>query len=64
MAPAEIDLGYCGYLKREELIANCNLIAIRKSKDSKADLISLLGGNGYNHISETERKEVLNTLNL
>ena len=64
MTPAEIDLAYCGYLKREELIANCNLIAIRKSKDSKADLISLLGGNGYNHISETERKEVLNTLNL
>lgn len=64
MTPAEIDLAYCGYLKRQELIANCQLIAIRKSKDSNANLISLLGGNGYNHISDTERQEVLNTLNL
>lgn len=64
ITPAEIDLAYCGYLKRKELEANCQLIALRKSKDSKANLISLLGGNGYNYISETERKEVLNTLNL
>lgn len=64
ITPAELDLAYCGYLKRQELIANCQLIAIRKSKDSNANLISLLGGDGYNHISDTEREEVLNTLNL
>lgn len=64
MAPAEIDLAYWGYLKRKELEANCSLIALRKAKDNKATLFSLLGGQEYNYISETERKEILNSLNI
>lgn len=64
MTPAEIDLAYRGYLKRKELEANCVLVAIRKSKDNKASLISLLGGEGYQYISETERKDVLESLNI
>lgn len=64
MTPAEIDLAYYGYLKRKELEANCNLIALRKSKDNKATLISLLGGDGYNYISEAQRKEVLKSLEI
>ena len=64
MTPAELDLIYRGYLKKKELEANCMLIALRKSKDNKANLISLLGGDGYNYISETERNEVLKTLEI
>lgn len=64
ITPAELDLIYRGYLKKKELEANCILIALRKSKDNKANLISLLGGDGYNYISEIERNEVLKTLEI
>lgn len=64
MTLAEIDLVYRGYLKRKELEANCILLAIRKSKDKKATKFTLLGGNGYNYISDTEREEILKTLSI
>lgn len=64
MTPVEIDLAYQGYLQRLETQANCILIAIRKSKNNKATLISLSGGDGYKHISNTERENVLETLNI
>lgn len=64
MAPAEIDLAYKGYLRKKELEANCNLIAARKNRDKKASLISLLGGDGYNYISEAERKDTLQSLDI
>ena len=64
LTPKEIDFIYLGYLQKKELEANCNLIALRKSKDNKATLISLLGGNGYKYISEKERMDVLKSLNI
>ena len=64
MTPAEIDLVYRGYLKRKELEADCILLALRKAKDKKATKFTLLGGNGYNYISDAEREEILKTLNI
>ena len=42
MSPAEIDIAYQGYIDRQQMAANCALIAMRKAKDSKATLINLL----------------------
>lgn len=64
MTLAEIDAVYRGFLRRKELEANCMLLAIRKSKDENAELFSLLGGNGYNYVSDTEREEILKTLSI
>lgn len=64
MTLAEIDLVYRGFLKRKELEANCILLALRKAKDSNATAFSLLGGNGYNYITDREREEILKTLSI
>lgn len=64
MTLPEIDLVYRGYLMRKELDANCLLIALRKARDKKANLISLLGGNGYQYVSDIERDNILKTLDI
>ena len=64
MSPHEIDSAYHGYLMRQQLEANCFLIALRKSQDNKATLISLLGGNGYSESTQTEREKTFKALGI
>ena len=64
MSPQEIDLAYHGYLMRKQLEANCFLIALRKSQDNKATLISLLGGNGYSESTQAEREKTFKALGI
>lgn len=64
MTPHEIDLAYQGYLDRVQLEANCNLIAIRKSKDSHAKLISLLEQPGWIETSNAEREQTFEALGI
>ena len=64
MSPHEIDLAYRGYLSKKQLEANCFLIALRKSQDDKAFLISLLGGDGYTQSTQTERELTFKTLGI
>lgn len=64
MSPYEVDLAYHGYLMKKQLEANCLLIALRKSQDDNATLISLLGGNGYSESTQTEREETFRALGI
>lgn len=64
MSPHEIDLAYEGYLKKQELQANGNLIALRKSKDSKATLINMVGGEGYSKSTMAKRRETFDALRI
>lgn len=64
MSPAEIDLAYMGYLKRQELQANLALLVQRKAKDKEAQLFNLLGGEGYSIITPEEKEQQLADLGL
>lgn len=64
MTPAEIDLAYQGYLKKQELQANLTILALRKARDKEAKLFNLLGGEGYSVISSIEREQQLKALGL
>lgn len=64
MTPHEIELAYAGYLRRKELEANCMLIALRRAKDSKAQLIELLPPIESREISEQEREATLKALDI
>ena len=64
MSPHEIDLAYHGYLMRKQLEANCFLIALKKSQDNNATLISLLGGNGYSESTQAEREKTFKALGI
>ena len=60
----ELDLAYKGYLARKELEANCFLIALRESKNKKANLISLIGTEGCNESTLEVRENTFNTLGI
>lgn len=64
MTPFEIDLAYIGYIHRQELQANCFLIAARKNRDKKAELISLIGGQGVTESTMGMRNKTFETLNI
>lgn len=64
MTPKEIELAYIGYLKRMELGTNCILAAIRRSKTSNDQLISLLKGQEFNLSTLEEREKTFKTLNI
>ena len=64
LSPHEVDLIYKGYIQKKQLEANCSLIALRKSKDNNANLICLIGGDGYAQSTLTERQDTFNTLGI
>lgn len=64
MAPKDIELAYIGYLKRMELGTNCILAAVRRSKTSSDQLISLLKGQEFSLSTLEEREKTFKTLNI
>ena len=64
MSPHEVDLAYKGYINRKEFECNNMLIALRKNKDSNANLVSYLGGEGYNRSTLVERKNTFDALGI
>lgn len=64
MSPHEVDLAYKGYINRKEFECNNMLIALRKNKDSNANLVSYLGGEGYKRSTLVERKNTFDALGI
>lgn len=63
MSPREIEAAYKGYLRKKELEGNCMLIALRKARDSKAELISLLPKD-FRTVTTEYREQALEALDI